>query len=172
MPESFGRRTNHVLHKTESHKLHQSFFVPEDDGHDVRVGMPVKLSPVDDFLVQPLGVGDHQKLAIGVAIHDTDMAAAAAGSLPHNSMKTTYGDTKVTVAMRAYVIIMALAASAAAPIIPGPVKYVGYQEDPDINFPQKGFNLFENCLPGDNDMIGWALEHIDISHPGQVALIH
>ena len=175
MPEQFGRVTNHVIHKSESHKLTQSFFVPHDDADDVHVGMPVKLSPADDFTVQPLALGDNRNLAIGIALHDTDIAGAAAGSTPSNSVLTTYGDLKVTVAMKAYAIIIGTAIAFDTPnggaIVPGPVKYLGYDTGTD-RFPQAGVNQFMNCAADDAAMIGWALEAIAVDEFGQIALIN
>lgn len=164
MPESFGKKTHHVLHKAESHKLHESFSVLS--GGDVRVGMPVKLVTTEDFTVAPLAAADNKNLCIGVAIHDTAFAEAAA-----NSVKNTYDSNKVTVMMKAFTTVMgATAAAAAEPIVPGPVKFLGFVAGTS-DFPQKGVNTFVNCLPTDVLMIGWALEEIaELTGRGQIAL--
>jgi hypothetical protein len=175
MPEQFGQTTHHVIHKHESHKLHQRFSVPHDDGNDVFIGMPVKLSPISDFTVQPLAAADNANLCIGVAIHDTDMAAFAAGSTPRHSMKTTYGDLQVTVAMKAAVIAVGGAVDEAGDVggavVPGPVKFLGY-DTTTPRFPHPGVNTYMNCLPNDIGMIGWALEAADPGEEFQVALIY
>jgi hypothetical protein len=179
MPEMFGQRTHHVIHKSESHKLHQGFSIlKSESADDIRIGMPVKLDPTDDFIVTPLEVGDDQGLCIGVAIHDTDVSAFLAGSTPRNSMKTTYGDLQVTVAMRAAMIIIGGAVeeegddpAIGGAIIPGPVRYVGY-DTTDERFPHEGVNVFMNCDPDHAAMIGWALEAADPGDVCQIALIH
>ena len=178
MPEMFGQTTHHVIHKTESHKLHQGFSVYDSESAgDVRIGMPVKLLDSADFTVAPLEVDDNSNLCIGVAIHDTDIEAFNAGSTPRNSMLVTYGDKQVTVAMRAAMIIIGGAKEeigdppVGGAIVPGPVRYLGYREpDPD-RFPHPGINIFENCAADDDEMIGWALEAIDPDDYGQIALI-
>lgn len=178
MPEMFGQTTHHVIHKSESHKLHQGFSILDSEATaDIRIGMPVKLDINDDFIVTPLEEGDDQGLCIGVAIHDTDLAGFTAGSTPHNSLKTTYGDLQVTVAMRAAMIIIGGAVAetgdpaVGGAIVPGPVRYVGYDET-DPRFPHPGVNVFMNCGPDHVAMIGWALEAADPGDVCQIALIH
>ena len=177
MPEMFGRTTHHVIHKSESHKLHQGFSVYDSESAgDVRIGMPVKLLDNEDFTVAPLELDDNSNLCIGIAIHDTDIEAFNAGSTPHNSMLTTYGDKQVTVMMRAASIIIGGAKEGegdpvvGGAIVPGPVKYIDYLE-PDDRFPHPGVNLFMNCAEDDVAMIGWALEAIGVDDYGQIALV-
>lgn len=176
MPEMFGNATHHVIHKSESHKLHQGFSVYDSESAgDVRIGMPVKLLDNADFSVAPLELNDNANLCIGVAIHDTDIAGFNAGSTPRNSILTTYGDKQVTVAMKAAMLVVGGAVEAVegvgGAVVPGPVKYLGYVEN-DERFPNPGINTFMNCNADDVAMIGWALEGIDIGDVGQIALIY
>lgn len=168
MPNMFGDVTNHVIHKSESHKLHQSFDVLHDTeaGGDVYIGMPVKL--VDDFTVTPLVAGDDKVLCVGVAIHDTDRDAYNAGQTPVNSLKDSYSLKKVTVAMRAYMIIEAVAGDGGVTV--GPVKYSAYDLTVD-HFPHPGANVFVDLGVGEeNEAIGWALNAGDAGDIVRIAL--
>jgi hypothetical protein len=168
MPNMFGNVTNHVIHKSESHKLHQSFDVVHDTeaGDDVYIGMPVKL--VDDFTVAPLVAGDNKILCVGVAIHDTDLAAFAAGQTPRNSLKDSYSLKKVTVSMRAYMIIEAVAGHGGVTV--GPVKWSAYDLTVD-HFPHPGANVFVDLAGGDEEQaIGWALNAGDAGDIVRIAL--
>lgn len=168
MPNMFGDVTNHVIHKSESHKLHQSFDVVHDTeaGDDVYIGMPVKM--IDDFTVAPLGVADDKINCIGVAIQDTDLEGYAAGKTPYNSIKDTYSLKKVTVAMRAYIIIEGVAGAGGVTV--GPVRFAGYVATAD-NFPHPGVNTFLNVAGGQENLaIGWALHAADEDGVVRIAL--
>ncbi len=169
MPRIFGEKTHHVIHKSESHKLHQQFDVDKHDtaagGEDINIGMPVKMA--GDFTVAPLESTDNANLCIGVAIKDSDLEGYRDEKTPYNSMKDTYSLKRVTVAMRAYIIIEGVAGS--GDVTPGPVKYAGYAATDD-NFPHPGINVFVDAVATDVALIGWALHAADEGEIVRIAL--
>ena len=168
MPHILGESTNHVIHKSESHKLHQSFSVQYDDkvaADNVYIGMPVKMA--GDFLVEPLAHDDDANLCIGVAIHDTDIEGYNAGNPPIHSMKDTYSLRKVTVSMRAYIIIEGVAHS--DNVVAGPVRYRGYDATID-NEPHAGANVFSTAAANHIGLIGWALHDAADGETVRIAL--
>lgn len=168
MPHILGDTTNHVIHKSESHKLHQSFSIEYYDkaaGDNVYIGMPVKMA--GDFLVEPLAHDDDANLCVGIAIHDTDVEGYQDGLPPYNSMKDTYSLRKVTVAMRAYIIIEGIAHS--DNVVAGPVRYRGYDVNDD-SFPHPGKNEFSTSTPDHIGFIGWALHDATEGETVRIAL--
>ena len=176
-PTPFGSQTNSTMVKIESHKLHESFSVADDTG-DVYVGQPVKLDPDNDGIILALDPDDNAKLCIGISIHDTDIASFNAGVTPQNSMRDSYSLKKATVAMAAYAIVICLADtnydSSVSGVIPGPVKYTGFEADDELFFPQKGRSKYANVDMTDPSdvalMVGWALHSADEADEVKVAL--
>jgi len=171
MPRIFGEETNHVIHKSESHKLHQQFDVDKHDtstgGSDIQIGMPVKMA--GDFTIAPFAAGDKVHELIGVAIHDTDLEGYREEKTPYNSIKDTYSLKRVTVSMRAYIIIEGVAGT--GNVTAGPVKYAGYSATDDM-FPHPGVNVFKDLAnAGEADQcVGWALHAADDGEVVRVAL--
>lgn len=168
MPHILGDQTHHVIHKSESHKLHQSFSIEYEDkgaGDNVFIGMPVKMA--GDFLVEPLAHDDDANLCIGVAIHDTDVEGYQDGLPPINSMKDTYSLRKVTVAMRSYMIIEGIAH--ADNVVAGPVRARGYDTTAE-RFPHAGAVVFSTAAVDHVGFIGWALHDADEGETVRIAL--
>lgn len=177
-PTPFGDVTHSVVEKKEMHKLQESFAVTVDNG-DVYVGQPVKLDPDNDGCVLALDPSDDTMACIGIAEHDTNIDAYENGQTPINSMKDTYSVKRVTVSMRAYAIVIGLAesngfGSPTTGVVPGPVKYMGYEEDDELYFPQKGRAKYANVDPSDATdrikTIGWALGSGEVGDEIKVAL--
>jgi hypothetical protein len=98
----------------------------------IHAGQPVKLTTAGE--VEPLTAGDAPHLCIGVAVNESEN--------PEES-----GD-RVTIAMRAFIQTFAVASGA---VVPGPVKYDGYDA---VN----GYNKYSSGSVTQANCVGWSLE--------------
>ena len=114
-----------VIHKSESHKLHQAF--PVKSGDVIIQGMPVQIN-ADGTISPYYGTGVY----IGVAITDSEYPAYDKNN----------GYVEVTVAVEGYIIVCGLAQAAlnAGAVIPAELKddnrYVSYKTATDTDNPK------------------------------------
>jgi len=102
------------------------------DGHEIFMGMPVKMQA--DGKVKPLAAGDSPHLMVGVAVFD-----AKPGS---------WDKSRTTVWLRGFVQTFAQAADN---LVAGPVKYAGYDS-------ATGRNKYSDDSVTTANCVGWALE--------------
>ncbi len=114
------------LKEVENHKLHQEFEVAA--ATTIYKGQPVKLDATGKIV--PAGAAETEHTVIGYAIMN-----GAAGEL-------------VTVGMRGYGIVWV---ESVAAVVPGPVKYTGYNATTEYNQVDSGTVTQANA-------IGWALD--------------
>jgi hypothetical protein len=106
MPQTFGTPTKTKILKIESHKLMVEF----EAAAAIKAGQEVKLTAVGK--VTPMIADDEQQLSIGIALFDAAV------------------DEPVTIATRGFALINAESADA---LIPGPVRYAGYNATTDLS---------------------------------------
>ena len=114
-----------VIHKSESHKLHQAF--PVKSGETILQGMPVKIN-TDGTISPYYGTGVY----VGVAITNSE----------YPSYEANNGLVEVTVAVEGYIIVCGLSQAAlnAGAVTPAELKddqrYVSYKAAADDTNPK------------------------------------
>lgn len=124
-----GQVTTSTFLNMESHKLHLAFSVdPALATPGIIEGQPVKLNAAGQ--ITPLLAADDARLAIGISIMAFDVTQINSPTFRH---------MECTVAMRGYCVINAEVGATA--VVPGPVKYAGYNAT-------TGFHKFVNASAG------------------------
>ena len=132
-----GSKAKTVIFQHESHKLHIEFVV---GATAVKRGQPVKLDATGKIV--PWAKADLNVNCIGYSVHD-----GAVGDF-------------ATVIMRAFLVVLAINATAGA-LAPGPVTYQGYNTvNPDLRDGLTGYNTFSapTGATGNTEYNGWNLD--------------
>ncbi|HEU4608383.1 MAG TPA: hypothetical protein VFS31_09760 [Chitinophagaceae bacterium] len=135
---SAGSKSKTVIFQSESHKLMIEFVVAA--GQTVKRGQPVKLTT--DGKITPWAKGDLNVACVGYC-----------------SMDGLAGDY-VTIYMRAFLVILAINATAGA-LSTGPVTYQGYDTThADTRDGLTGYSTFSapTADTGNTEFNGWALD--------------